>query len=157
VDPLYPDAGRPIASGAGSQGDPALLATGGGGAIVCWSDTRGGAGLDIFALQVVNAVTTDVSPTAVRAVTFDLPRPNPGRESLAFRFELPAASTVRLLIYDAAGRRVRELAAGSLPAGERTLQWDFRDDFGANVRAGIYLARLDVGGRVLTRKIARLD
>ena len=93
----------------------------------------------------------------MRAVTFDLPRPNPGRESLTLRFLMPKAATVRLEIYDAAGRRVRELAAGTSPAGERTLQWDFRDDAGANVPAGIYLARLDVEGRILTRKIARLD
>jgi len=157
VDPLYPSTARPIASGPGSQGDPALLGTGAGGAIVSWSDGRSGIGIDIFALQILNAVTTDVPPPVVGAVTFDLPRPNPARVSLTLRIALSTSSNVRLDIYDAAGRKVRELAAGSLPAGERTLQWDLRDDVGTNVRAGIYLARLEVEGRVLTRKIVRLD
>jgi hypothetical protein len=157
VDPLYPETGRPIANGPGTQGDPALVATGGGGAIVSWSDTRNGSDVDIFALQIANAVTTGVPPPVARGATFDLPRPNPGRESLTLHFAVPAASSVRLQIYDAAGRQVRELAAGTAPAGERTLQWDFRDATGLSVPAGIYLARLDVEGRILTRKIARLE
>jgi hypothetical protein len=157
TDPAYPPAGRPIASGPGAQVDAALVATGIDGAIVSWSDTRSGVDLDIFALQIANAAATDVPPPTVRAVTFDLPRPNPGREALTLRFALPAASSVRLDIYDAAGRKVRALTAGSLPAGEQTLQWDFRDDLGAGVRAGIYLARLEVKGRVLTRKVVRVD
>lgn len=40
--------------------------------------------------------------------------------------------------------------------GEHEIAWDHRDDAGRTVSTGIYFARLEVDGRVLTRKLATL-
>jgi hypothetical protein len=61
---------------------------------------------------------------------------------------------VRLAIYDAAGRLVRELASGARDAGEYAETWDLRDAGGRAVRAGLYFARLETAGRTLVRRVA---
>jgi hypothetical protein len=78
----------------------------------------------------------------------------PSRGPVGLRLALPGSETVRLEIYDASGRRVRELAAGVYGAGFHDLPWDTRDDAGHALASGLYFARLDTPGRTLTRRIA---
>jgi flagellar hook assembly protein FlgD len=60
---------------------------------------------------------------------------------------------VRLAIYDAEGRLVKELEHGSFPAGVQAAVWDGRDDSGRGVGSGSYFARLEAGGRVATVRV----
>ncbi len=69
------------------------------------------------------------------------PQPNPGRETVALGFTLPAAGAARLEILDLAGRRVWS-TGGSLSAGAHTYRWDGRADGGGRVGAGLYFVRL---------------
>ena len=67
-------------------------------------------------------------------------------------FHLQTAKTLRVGIYDLAGRRRRDLSTGrSRPSGEHRIRWDGRDDAGELVPPGMYLARirlaLDRGNR----------
>jgi hypothetical protein len=158
LDPAYPAAGLQVCNLPSAQGDPALVATCGGGAIVAWTDTRSGVDVDIYAMQVleVDTVTAVAAPPAFAQITFARPRPNPARGPFTLKFALPREALVRVAIYDASGRRVRELASGALPAGERALTWDLRDQGGHAVGAGLYFARLEAGGLVLTRKLVTL-
>jgi hypothetical protein len=41
--------------------------------------------------------------------------------------------------------------------GEHAFKWDQRDETGRVTSAGVYLARLEVEGRVITRKLATLN
>jgi hypothetical protein len=91
--------------------------------------------------------------------------PNPFRDEVRFRFRLPesrspapgatpatgagpsagGSSTTEswwLAIYDARGRRVRSLPAGSSSNPTATVRWDGRDARGSRVPPGTYLARL---------------
>jgi photosystem II stability/assembly factor-like uncharacterized protein len=61
------------------------------------------------------------------------------------RYELPAASDVQLVLYDARGRRVRQLDAGARPAGRYAVLWDGTDDRGRHAAHGLYLVELRVG------------
>ena len=63
-----------------------------------------------------------------------------GRTALLVDLETPAAS--RLELFDLAGRRVRTLVDHELPAGATVVPWDGREDSGAQVRRGVYFARL---------------
>ncbi len=45
-------------------------------------------------------------------------------------------------VIDVAGRRVRALARGNLPATTSTVRWDLRDDAGGRARDGVYFAVL---------------
>jgi len=101
--------------------------------------------------------TTDVAAApAGGGLWFGPPRPNPARDAVTFRYALPATASVLLAIYDLFGRRVAELADGTLPAGAHTTVWDFRDAAGATVPPGVYLAKLAAGGEVLTRAVIRV-
>ncbi len=73
-------------------------------------------------------------------------QPNPFNPRTLLRFASPAAGRVRLEIVDLAGRRVRTLVAGDLPAGEHAVAWDGRDDRGRSLPSGLYLARLSGPG-----------
>ncbi|MBM4117602.1 hypothetical protein FJ251_07615 [bacterium] len=86
-------------------------------------------------------------------------RPNPFRPrggELALSFALGAPAWVELGVFDVAGRRVRRLAAGELPAGEHTARWDGRDERGRPAAAGVYLCRLHAGAASRALRIVLL-
>ena len=158
LDLAYPATGRVMCNLPSTQGDVALVATGGGGTIVAWTDTRNSPDVspDIFALQVLAAGTLDVPRPVPPGVTFAHPSPNPARGPLVLHFALSHEVSVKFAIYDMAGRRVRGLISGSRPAGEHAVTWDLRDERGQAVRAGLYFARLEAQGLPLTQKLVAL-
>jgi hypothetical protein len=74
--------------------------------------------------------------------------PNPFNPRTTIRFDLPVAGQAQLSIYDLAGRLVRVLVEGEIPAGSHEAVWDGRDAAGRAVPSGSYLARLVAGGKV---------
>jgi len=82
--------------------------------------------------------------------------PSPFRDELRVLFTLPASAPVRVGVYDVTGRRVRVLHEGPLPAGAHAVAWSGRNERGTAVAPGIYFLRLEAGGEVRTRKVARL-
>jgi hypothetical protein len=155
LDAGYPDTGRVLVDLPSPQGGPAVAATGASGAIVSWTDTRGVAP-NIFAIQVLAAGTVDVPPAMRPQLTFDRPSPNPARGPLTLRYALQSGGEVRLAVFDITGRRVRELVARTEPAGAYAVRWDARDERGQAVSAGMYFARLEVEGRMLSQKLTTL-
>ena len=80
--------------------------------------------------------------------------PNPFNPRTTLDFALPNASWTALDIHDLAGRHVRTLVHGDLPAGRHAITWDGRDDRGGAVAAGIYLARLrTAAGHFASRRL----
>lgn len=83
--------------------------------------------------------------------------PNPFNPRTTLRFTLATAGPVSLEIHDLAGRLVRRLVAGSLPAGAHEITWDGTDEAGRGVASGQYVARLGAGDRTaVTRKLTLL-
>ena len=89
-----------------------------------------------------------------RGLALARPSRNPARGSVALRFSVPVDGWVSLAVYDAAGRRVRTLVEGAMPAGERERVWDLRAADGAEVGAGLYFVRLEGLGRRFTQRLA---
>jgi hypothetical protein len=102
-----------------------------------------------FAIDVDQCVAavTGAGETAVHALWFAPPAPNPFRATTRMSFGMPRAAQVSLRIYDVAGRRVRTLQDGMLEPGLHSRSWDRRTDRGDPVSAGMYFARLVVGGQ----------
>ncbi len=107
-------------------------------------------------IRIARAVlTTDVATGPARRGTLELAAaPNPFVGAVALRFTLSSRAEVRLEIVDVTGRRVRLLEAGSLDAGLRTVRWDGRDASGQPSPAGLYFARLSVGGERVVKRVA---
>ncbi len=78
--------------------------------------------------------------------------PNPFSRGTAVAFTLPEPATVRVEVYDLAGRRVNTLAEGNWGAGRHTVSWDGRDDRGRALAGGIYFIRLHSGRTELVRR-----
>jgi hypothetical protein len=86
----------------------------------------------------------------ILALAQNSPNPFSGRTAVAF--VLPEPATVRVEVYDLAGRRVNTLAEGSWGAGRHTVSWDGRDDRGRALAGGIYFIRLHSGRTELVRR-----
>ncbi|MFN8548776.1 MAG: CehA/McbA family metallohydrolase [Candidatus Eisenbacteria bacterium] len=90
----------------------------------------------------------DVADHGLAAPRLELhaPVPNPTAGATDIAFSLPrGAGFVRLSLFDAGGRRVRDLIDGALPAGDHHVTWDGRLDGRGSAGPGIYFARLDAG------------
>jgi subtilisin family serine protease len=111
--------------------------------------------VNAFQAVSMGPVAADPRP---RAWTTELaaPWPNPAPGACTFAFRLAAEGATRLALFDCAGRRVRELARGTMTAGPHIARWDGRDDRGRALPGGLYLARLESGGRALDRKVVLL-
>ena len=70
--------------------------------------------------------------------------PNPLVHRATLGFSLERDQAARLTILDIAGREVRRLHQGYLPAGLHQLDWDARDEGSRRVPPGVYLARLEL-------------
>ena len=79
--------------------------------------------------------------------------PVPSRSSTSLAFDLPKSGRVSIAIYDVAGRLVRTIVSEDRPAGWHTARWDGRSGGGSDAPAGVYFARLERAGEVLTRRI----
>ncbi|MCB9464731.1 MAG: hypothetical protein H6682_13650 [Candidatus Eisenbacteria bacterium] len=78
--------------------------------------------------------------------------PNPFRTATTLGYELPSAADVRVDVFDAGGRLVRNLERGERAAGVHQIEWDGRDDRGALLSGGVYFYQLAVGGERLTQR-----
>lgn len=78
--------------------------------------------------------------SGVTAFSVGAATPNPTPGACAFDVLLPEAAEVDVAILDVAGRVVRTLAPGMLPAGRQRVAWDGLDRSGAAVAPGLYLA-----------------
>jgi FlgD Ig-like domain len=84
--------------------------------------------------------------------------PVPARDAVRFAYRVPAAGArVRLDVFDLLGRRVATPLDDAMPAGTHTLTWGGTHANGQRLARGIYVARLDLGGRVDARRIVLTD
>jgi len=79
--------------------------------------------------------------------------PNPFSTSTEIAFTLPEGCDVLLVVYDAAGRRVRRLAGGYYSEGSHILPFDGRDDGGRSLSPGVYFYCLRCNGRAESNKM----
>ncbi len=83
--------------------------------------------------------------------------PNPFSQSVAMRFAVPRATTVRLYIHDVSGRLVRIVREEHFLIGSHIVNWDGLCQAGSPVPPGIYFCRLDAGGPQTVTKMVRLE
>jgi hypothetical protein len=73
--------------------------------------------------------------------------PNPFNPRTTVRFDLPDAAHVRLAIHDVGGRLVRTLVEAELPRGAHGIDWNGKDERGADVASGSYFALIEADAR----------
>ncbi len=71
--------------------------------------------------------------------------PNPFNPSTSISYELPRAENVRIIVYDLAGRPVRELVNEHQDRGFYTVLWDGRNERNLLVASGLYIYQIQAG------------
>jgi hypothetical protein len=79
--------------------------------------------------------------------------PNPCINSTRIRYEVAQAARVRIMIYDALGRRVNVLVDGAKGPGVHLAEWDGCNDSGERVTSGVYFYKMEAGRFTATRKM----
>jgi hypothetical protein len=103
---------------------------------------------------IFDPVAVDPVPWSGR-ISLGPPQPNPSVGSVRFSLRLDAEERVELAVYSTAGRLVRSLRSGVLPAGEHAVIWDGQDDGGHRTAPGFYVLRLRARGEVQARGFLR--
>ena len=80
--------------------------------------------------------------------------PNPVVRSTRLVFTLRQAAPVSLRLFDASGRLVRTLVDEPREGGEQAAVWDGQDDSGRRVASGLYFARFESNGEIITKRIS---
>ena len=108
-------------------------------------------------VQVMPAGISAADPaTAIpRSVTLSGNGPFAGR--VAIIYGLPRAADMRLEVYDACGRLVRVIVAGTGQPGYHTAVWQCADERGRAVPQGAYFVRLKADDVTLTSKVVKLE
>lgn len=102
-------------------------------------------GRSMYALDVSGL--DDLLPSEpVAGPTIEAGFPNPFRDFVTLRYQASAETTVRIEVFDAAGRRVRTLVDGRSRGWMQSTGWDGTDQRGSPVASGTYLVRLTTGG-----------
>jgi hypothetical protein len=111
---------------------------------------QGYSGIEIMQYTGADGVN---EPALNQPLTFELsePYPNPFNSTTLMSYTLPKSADVRLSLYDTAGRLVSTLVEVQQTAGR--YQYTLN---GADLSAGVYLLRLEVGEAVRTQKVVLL-
>ncbi len=83
-------------------------------------------------------------------------RPNPFDASTIVRFSVPRPQRVRIVVFDATGRKVETLLDADAAAGVHETAWDGRDATGDEVAPGAYFCRMTTEEGSRTTRMVRL-
>ena len=82
------------------------------------------------------------------ALSVEPAAPNPTRGRSVLRYALPERADVRVEVLDVLGRQVAVLAEGDRPAGWHSVTFD-----GSGLPSGVYVVRLQAGGRAVAQRL----
>ena len=84
--------------------------------------------------------------------------PNPSLGATNLKLAIDRKTDIRIVIYDVAGRMVRQLANGRFDPGIYNFTWDGTDMHGRKVASGVYFVRASLGGkRTLVQRIVKFN
>jgi len=96
---------------------------------------------------------SETKPGKPDFVTLNGNKPNPFNAATEISFELRVGEEVELSVYDMLGCKIKTLASGQFSAGSHSVIWDGTDNAGNQVESGVYFARIDVGSRVVSKRM----
>ena len=82
--------------------------------------------------------------------------PNPFNSATLITYDLASEGPVKLVIYNVLGQPVRTLVDESCAAGTYKVKWDARDEGGALLSTGVYIAHLSYPGGAQTQRLLYL-
>jgi hypothetical protein len=93
-------------------------------------------------INLVTSVAVSADPALPERFALLQNYPNPFNPSTTISFGLAKRSEVKLEIYNVIGQKVRTFVSESRPAGDYTIEWDGKNDFGFDIGSGVYLVTM---------------
>ncbi|MCF7809945.1 FG-GAP-like repeat-containing protein [bacterium] len=93
-------------------------------------------------------IEVTLTPELPQTVSLSEAYPNPFNAVIRLSYTIPEESFVKLAVYDLRGNEVEVLASGQQTAGYYSTNWN-----GIHVPSGVYMVRLEAGGKVDVRKV----
>jgi hypothetical protein len=125
----------------------------------CFSEshlTVEGAGAVIGPITVYWRARAGANDDQLPAPGLHCSSPNPFSRATEIGYAVRTPGRVGVDIFDVVGRKVRALAAGTLPPGYHKAVWDGTDDAGRPMPSGVYYVRMSEGGRSESMSITLL-
>ena len=101
-------------------------------------------------------LNTSSSPSVPVSFSLHQNYPNPFNPSTIIEYDLPAASKVRLDVFNVLGQKVKTLVDDYQEAGYQSVTWNGDDDNGGSAATGIYFYKISADNKVETRKMMLL-
>jgi WD40 repeat protein len=79
--------------------------------------------------------------------------PNPFNPITYLKYTLASSGNVRISVFNLRGELIKMLVDAEKSAGEYRVSWDGRNSEGNQMGTGVYLVRMDSGGRATCRKV----
>ena len=114
------------------------------GLLVCNQDAMA---LDVVALMLTWQTQESFGNTP-SAFSMEQNYPNPFNPSTTIAYKIERASHVVLSVYDITGRQVEMLVDRYQSVGTYQVRWNAEGSMGRRLASGVYIARLQVDGRV---------
>jgi hypothetical protein len=114
-----------------------------------------GSAIEYVTIVPATGISNPVTPSCLRNVSFAV-YPNPFRDRVRIRCQIPVAGRVSLRVLDVTGREVAEICDRQLAANAYTFTWDGSSCNGRAVAAGVYFYQLEAPTVKLTRKVTLL-
>ncbi len=89
-------------------------------------------------------------------ITMDQNTPNPFNPTTTISYSIPKDDKVVLKVYNIKGQLVKTLVNDHLEAGTHNAIWNGNDETEKRVSSGVYLYRLESGGRAIVKKMLLL-
>ncbi len=105
---------------------------------------------------VVNPVVGIIEPPGgelPREFALQQNYPNPFNPETRIKFQLPAAETVTLTVYNVLGQKVRTLVNARLEAGFYEAVWNGLNEQGQSLASGVYIYRIEAGSYRMVRRM----
>ena len=105
-------------------------------------------GLSVTGGSASKGYISDVGGEVPSHVNLEQNFPNPFNPTTRIRYGIPESGNVRVVVYDALGRQVAELANGYRDAGISEVNFDARF-----LPSGVYFYTMETQGKILSRKM----
>lgn len=143
--------------GTRSDGARSVQRTSDGGYIVAgYTGSFGAGGKDVYLIKTAPQSGIESEHFAEKRLFPLQSTPNPLTDGTSIGYQLPQKSSVRLIIYNLLGRKVRTLLNEEQSVGPHTVIWNGRDNAGRNLSSGTYFLRLEAGQHTATKKLCVL-
>ena len=101
----------------------------------------------------LESLDIEINSTLPEGFTVHQNFPNPFNPVTTLSYQLPKDGNVQVVIYDMAGRIVKNLILEHQSAGHKTIKWNATNNNGQLVSAGLYIYKISTGYSKQSRKM----